>query len=302
MATTNYNCESCAELREDVPSLICNGLDEDMCTSLQNDTGLNPSSSNTDCEDLNNLNDCLIGNQEQEVELYSTCDWKDFMKQFIPNLWTTLKAIICAICGLWTHVHAIEATTGDMCGLVDQLISPQVPHWGIQPLETTQDRVCGTATSHVQAHPDDGTMNPYTKHSQGIGIYYTKQTITRCDGGGQQRLEWIAPYTYQYYLKAGTQAGDCLWKITKSEAQSTMGMTDGIWTTFTQSNWTWFETALSPSRQKAWIQIGVGIHGLSENELGVFFQGCDAPNTAITADQMMATLGAEKCRVYRYSV
>lgn len=102
---TNYNCEACDTLRTDVPSLICNGLDEDMCTSLSNDTGLNPSSGNTDCEDLNNLNDCLIGNMEAETELYSTCDWKDFMKQFIPNLWTTLKAIICSICGIWTNIH-----------------------------------------------------------------------------------------------------------------------------------------------------------------------------------------------------
>lgn len=102
---SNYKCEACDALREDAPSLICNGFDDDMCVSLQNDTGLNPSSGNTDCEDLNNLNDCLIGNQEQEVDLYEVCDWKAYMKQFIPNLWTTLKAIICAICGLWTNIH-----------------------------------------------------------------------------------------------------------------------------------------------------------------------------------------------------
>lgn len=101
------NCEACEELRQEVPQLICNGFDDDMCASLQNDTGLEPTSGNNDCTDLNNLNDCLIGNQESEVELYEVCDWKTFMKQFIPNLWTMLKAIICAICGIWTNIHQL---------------------------------------------------------------------------------------------------------------------------------------------------------------------------------------------------
>ena len=121
MATTNYDCESCETLRQDAPSLICNGLDDDMCTSLSNDTGLVPSSGNNDCEDLNNLNDCLIGNMEAETELYSTCDWKDFMKQFIPNLWTVLKAIICAICGIWTNIHNLWDKINEILNNLDKL-------------------------------------------------------------------------------------------------------------------------------------------------------------------------------------
>lgn len=107
----NINCEACESLRQDVPSLVVNGLDDDMCLSLQNDTGLNPSSESTDCEDLNNLNDCLIGSMEEEVELYAVCDWKTFIKKFIPNLWTTLKAIICAICGIWDNIHSLWLTS-----------------------------------------------------------------------------------------------------------------------------------------------------------------------------------------------
>ena len=298
----NNNCSACEDLRQRAPSLIVNGLNNTMVTNLKNDLGLVASDSVNDCTALNDMNDCLVGNEAEEVELYEVCDWKKFMKQFIPNLWTTLKAMIAAICGLWTHVEAVEDQMGDMCSLIDQLISPLIPHWGIQPIEETQKRVCGTATSHVEAHPDDGTMNPYTKHSQGVGIYYTNQIVEKCDGSGKQRLEWIAPYTYMYYMKAGTQYGDLLWKVTKSEALNKIGMSEELWTIFTQSNWTWYETALSPSRQKAWLQIGVGIHGLTDDEMGVFFRGCDAPNDAIAEDQMMASLGAEKCRVYRTSV
>lgn len=100
-----YSCSSCDDLRQDAPDFIIDGLDDDACTSLQNDTGLNASSGNNDCTDLHNLNDCLIGQMENEVDSYSACDWKDFMKQFIPNLWTTAKGIICSICGIWTNIH-----------------------------------------------------------------------------------------------------------------------------------------------------------------------------------------------------
>lgn len=84
------------------------GLTDDMCTSLMNDTGIEPSSGHDDCEDLNNLNDCLVGNMTTEVEAYNICDWKKFAKEFIPNLWTTLKAMICAICGLWKNVNCLK--------------------------------------------------------------------------------------------------------------------------------------------------------------------------------------------------
>ena len=82
----NYNCSACNDLREDAPNLIVNGLGETECTSLKNNTGLNPSNANDDCTDLENLNDCLVGNMEQEIDAYDVCEWKEFMKQFIPNV------------------------------------------------------------------------------------------------------------------------------------------------------------------------------------------------------------------------
>ena len=103
----DMNCQACEELRQEVPQLLCNGFDESMCASLKNDTGLSPTSGNNDCTDLDNLNDCLVGNMAKEVDTYEVCDWKSYMKKFIPNLWTTLKAMICAICGIWTNIHNI---------------------------------------------------------------------------------------------------------------------------------------------------------------------------------------------------
>ena len=94
----NMNCEACDSIRQNDPSFVINGLGDEECASLGNDTGLVPSSGNDDCEDLNNINDCLVGNMATEVDAYDVCDWKPFMKKFIPNVWTTFKAIICAIC------------------------------------------------------------------------------------------------------------------------------------------------------------------------------------------------------------
>ena len=101
------DCSACDDLRQNAPNLTISGLTNSMCTSLKNNTGLSPSSGNDDCEDLNDLNDCLIGNMAAEVNEYKSCEWKEYIKNFIPGLWTTLKAMICAICGIWIKIKYI---------------------------------------------------------------------------------------------------------------------------------------------------------------------------------------------------
>ncbi len=110
----NYSCSACEDLRETSPNFVVNGITDTECASLGNDTGLSPSSGNNDCTDLNNINDCLVGNMAEEVEAYDVCDWKEFMKKFIPNVWTTIKAVICAICGIWTYIHCLYTAIGNL--------------------------------------------------------------------------------------------------------------------------------------------------------------------------------------------
>ena len=100
-------CVACSELREIDPNLIVNGIGDDECTSLQNDTGLSVSGGNDDCTDLTYLNDCLVGNLVSEVDNYDVCDWREFTKAALTNVWTVLKALICTICGLWTNIHRL---------------------------------------------------------------------------------------------------------------------------------------------------------------------------------------------------
>ena len=111
----NLNCKACEDLRNEVPELVAQGFDNNMCASLANDTGLKASSGNNDCTDLDTMNDCLVGNMETEIDRYDTCDWKSFTKKLIDNLWTTLKGIVCAICGLWTNVHSLWTTIRSLC-------------------------------------------------------------------------------------------------------------------------------------------------------------------------------------------
>lgn len=103
----DYSCSACDELRQTDPNFVVNGLGDTECASLGNNTGLNPSSGNDDCEDLNAMNDCLVKNMETEIDSYNVCNWKEYMKALVDNLWTMFKGIICSICGLWERVSCV---------------------------------------------------------------------------------------------------------------------------------------------------------------------------------------------------
>lgn len=124
------NCSACDDLKETSPNFAVNGFTNSMCTSLQNNTGLVPSSGHDDCEDLNDLNDCLVGNMAREVDSYQSCDWKKFAKAFIPNLWTTIKALICAICGLFKRVDQQECLLDVMFNGVNFRVDEQPSEGG----------------------------------------------------------------------------------------------------------------------------------------------------------------------------
>lgn len=104
----DYSCTACEELRTDAPNFVVNGMGDTEVASLKNNTGLNPSSGNDDCEDLNNMNDCLVKNMETEIDSYNVCSWKDYMKALVGNLWTMFKGIISAICGIWDNIVTIN--------------------------------------------------------------------------------------------------------------------------------------------------------------------------------------------------
>lgn len=103
-------CTACGALKEYAPNFVKNGITDKECKSLQKDTGLNPGLKelHKNCEDLNDMLDCLLNSLQDKLPAYSVCDWKAYMKELTNNLYTIQKAMICSECGQWIKVHEIE--------------------------------------------------------------------------------------------------------------------------------------------------------------------------------------------------
>lgn len=119
MANIKTNCVACDDLKEYAPDFIQNGVTDEICASLQNDTGFNPNDDRNDCIDLMDANDCLIGNMVNEVDDYEVCDWQPFMFKFLGNLYNFLKSLICAICGIWTNIHNLWIKVNELEEKID---------------------------------------------------------------------------------------------------------------------------------------------------------------------------------------
>lgn len=113
---SQIDCNACSELQTNAPNFAANGITDVECTSLAADTGLNPelNPQHNDATDLHDVNDCLIGAATNDLEKYSVCGWQDFMEMFIPNIYETIKAIICALGGAWTYIHNLLTRVGNL--------------------------------------------------------------------------------------------------------------------------------------------------------------------------------------------
>lgn len=123
------NCKACDDLRTNAPNVLVNGVDATACNSLKNNTGFNPATSTDDCADLEDANDCLVGMMEEELDAYDVCDWKEYMAKFIPNVYTVLKGIICAICGLWTNISKIWCWLNNITKAQDFAVTEKYIEW-----------------------------------------------------------------------------------------------------------------------------------------------------------------------------
>lgn len=183
----SVNCSACADLRETSPDFVTNGVTDAVCTSLQNNTGLNSTLSvlHTDGDDLHLVNDCLIGNMTGEVETYEVCDWQTFMKKLLPNIWSTIKAIICAIAGLWSRVESIEDQISGISsfGNVQKIYS----EWGYREFSNSNkaalyteaqiNAILGVSDSsgeNTHIFVSDGNI----RYEYGTWYYYIDETIT----------------------------------------------------------------------------------------------------------------------------
>ena len=227
---SQINCDACQDLRETSPEFIQNGVTENIATSLKNNTGLNPALTvlHTDCEDLNDTNDCMIGRMVSEVEAYEVCDWKKFMKKFIQNLYETLKAIIASICGLWIRTDRLCASIDNLFGLIGgENAKPHNMEW---------------VSSDVKAKfscndPFDNDLWRFTLQSE-------FRNGSGCDAQKRQcvfRVMWQSndphpPHIFSFRLLDSLQRGTIIAKINKSEVVPA-DMPESLWNSLMRGWW-----------------------------------------------------------------
>ena len=134
---SEQSCSACNDLREYAPEFVVNGTTDDVGEHLKNDEGLSGANGHVDCEDLLDVNDCLIGNMRDELDGYDVCEWKDFMAAFIGNMYETIKAMVYSQCGQWCAINSLyngasfsftEATDGDAYVVAGKGVSFLIPN------------------------------------------------------------------------------------------------------------------------------------------------------------------------------
>lgn len=280
----NINCDACSDLRNDAPNVVVNGITDTECASLKNNTGLSPSSGNDDCKDLDNLNDCLIGNLEGEIEAYDVCEWKPFMKKFLPNLWTVLKGIICAVCGVWTNIATIWERLELLCKMISVAVAPEGRFLGIR--ERGSGPNYGTIPQ-IGGRPAVIDNGDATASSTGVGVYHGIMEGVNCETGGTRKSFYFRPYIYGHDLNGGVTEGVALWVIDKATWQAQTKTNDAWWNAFTQSSWmfrTGYFAEGTYNRLNIWVRVHVGSAGYSNNYLVMTYEGSAYPNQSSLSD------------------
>lgn len=228
---SKIDCGACTDLRENAPEFVQNGVTDTICASLKNNTGLNPSLSplHTDCEDLEDANDCLVRRMANDIDAYDVCEWKDFMQKFIPNLGEYLKAVNCSDCGQWTKIENLEDRLYDLCQIVNNVLNNNMVPYGILPglqWQAYPERMGGEIMTK------DGTPlvvneEEDTDHNwNGVGVYYLRKTLYNCDGV-RKTYEWIQPYFRDFYYNTNAAYNDIIWRASISQLR-TWGMSDSL--------------------------------------------------------------------------
>lgn len=171
MADVKTNCVACDDLKEYAPDFIQNGVTDDICTSLKNDTGFNASDDRDDCKDLTDANDCLIGNMVNEVDDYEVCDWQPFMTKFIGNLYNLLHAFICAICGIWTNIHNLWTQINNIWKKLNEL-EEKIDNIGSDKADCVYDSMKRLIGKLNQSTGGNAFVRYYRDNS-GVGAGYT---------------------------------------------------------------------------------------------------------------------------------
>lgn len=122
---------------------------------------------------------------DAELEKYDTCDWKKYMHKLIPNLWTLMSAVRCAICGLWTNVHNLWTTMRSLCLKKENgkivLYSNLGDHCSVTDSDTTYS--LSKTGSTIKLTGSDGSVDSVTDDNTTYGLSRNDHTVTLVAGG-----------------------------------------------------------------------------------------------------------------------
>lgn len=301
----NQNCASCDNLNTYSPNVVVNGIGAAECTSLKNDTGLRPASGHNDCTDLDHMNNCFIGNMEDEIENHDVCDWREFMKMFSANVWTVFKGVICAICGIWTNIHNLWSRIAELaevieniCKLQEATVQHPVYTYGTLPNGSASRRggTLGTKNgSTILVALQHSEVSDAVWLAQNVGISYGKLNVESCETGSCVRHEWISPNILGYKFNQTPAPGDVLWSCSKSVAQNTFGITDEQWAAKVANAVGWFTDW---STGNALISLRLGVTG-NNLELS-FIYAIGVSSLSDLNGRTIQAPGSQPERLYRF--
>lgn len=205
---TNIDCTSCETIKRDNIKLVTDGFTDTMCASFKNDTGLSTSNGRNDCEDLDLMNDCLIGNLSSDVEKADPCTVKDLLGKALNNIWTMYKAFTCAVCGIWTNIHDLWTTVRSFCitksGNKIKLTSNLGVHCEVTDEDTTYTLTKSGNT--ITLTGSDGTTNNVTDSNTTYTLTKNgdKIILTGSDGTTNQVTDTDTNTTYSMSINGHT--------------------------------------------------------------------------------------------------
>ena len=306
---SSLNCQSCDSLRETSPEYVLNGTTTAICTSLQNDTGLNPNLStlHTNAEDLHDINDCTIGRLAQEIEGYDVCNWKEFEQTHVANEYELLKAMICSEDGQWQNIHDLWEFAREVCQKADQALAPSGTPYGAFPYATNQNLVLGTINTKngsplLTVYPQSDIQNPNTYPVAGPGLQISVQTLSRCSDGACRKYVRVMPWFYCVYMNSNVAIGDILWYAKTSDLLEKTGVPEEFLHTFRKNvtstdtyggGWQWSNgTDDTTNHKQAWMRLHIDpTNEFGEDYIVLVYTGSSypvqAPGTqvAIASDQ-----------------
>lgn len=103
------------QLKNGDDNFCFNGIGDKECESLGKNTGIHPTEKhkNNDCDDLKAVNDLGIGELHNQLLFMNMCNpanIKCWLFSLLSWIYNINKAIICAICGLWSKIQELEAS------------------------------------------------------------------------------------------------------------------------------------------------------------------------------------------------